>query len=101
MKRWGRPARLAVLTLGVVAFLFAFAFPTRSLLAQRSEESDAREQLAALQDQTAKLEAESERLRSDEEIERLARERFNLVRPGEEAYAIIPQGTTTTTAPGG
>lgn len=100
MKRWSRSARIAVLTLVVVAFLFAFVFPTRALLAQRDEERSARERLALLREESAKLEAEAERLRSDEEIERLARERFHLVHPGEESYAVIPEGSsTTTTAP--
>ena len=31
-----------------------------------------------------------ERLQTDEEIERLAREQYNLVFPGEEAYAVLP-----------
>ena len=29
-------------------------------------------------------------LKTDEEVERLAREQYNLVRPGEESYAILP-----------
>jgi hypothetical protein len=40
--------------------------------------------------QNGHLEAEAKRLESDEEIERIARARFNLVKPGEEAYAIVP-----------
>ncbi|MEZ5171835.1 MAG: septum formation initiator family protein [Acidimicrobiia bacterium] len=94
-----RAARLGIFVLVLVALLFAFGYPARSLLAQRATENEAREHLEILRDQNAKLEAEAERLRSDEEIERQARERFHLVRPGEEAYAIIPQGSTSTTAP--
>jgi cell division protein FtsB len=44
-------------------------------------------------------------LHTDAAIERLAREQYNLVKPGEEAYAILPARpapsttTTTTTQP--
>lgn len=99
MSSRSRAARLGIFVLVLVALLFAFGYPARSLLAQRATENEARENLEILRDQTAKLEAEAERLRSDDEIERQARERFHLVRPGEEAYAIIPQGSTSTTAP--
>ncbi len=34
---------------------------------------------------------------SDAEIERLARDRFNMVRPGEQAWAVVPGAATTTT----
>lgn len=99
MSSRSRAARLGIFVLVLVALLFAFGYPARSLLAQRATENEAREHLEILEEQTAKLEAEAERLRSDEEIERQARERFHLVRPGEEAYAIIPQGSTSTTTP--
>ena len=29
-------------------------------------------------------------LKTDAEVERIAREQYNLVRPGEEAYAVLP-----------
>ena len=41
---------------------------------------------------------EVDQLRSDEEIERLARQ-YNLVKPGEESYFLLPQPTATTVAP--
>ncbi len=99
MKRWSRPARIALLTLMTVAFLFAFVFPTRALLAQREDERRARDRLELLREESDKLADEAEQLRSDEEIERLARERYHLVYPGEESYAVVPEGSTTTTGP--
>ena len=29
-------------------------------------------------------------MQSDDEIERLARDRFNMVQPGEQAWAVVP-----------
>lgn len=87
----------------VIALLFVFGFPARSLLAQRHERARARAQLELLKDQNAKLERESKRLRDNAEIERIARERYGLVRPGETPYVVVPPSTTapapSTTAP--
>jgi cell division protein FtsB len=85
----------------VVGVLLVGVFPTRTYLAQRAAISRASEQLDVLQQQNATLEERADLLTSDAEIERLARERYNLVRPGEEAYAVLPPAgmTTTTTTP--
>jgi cell division protein FtsB len=86
----------------LVGFLFAAVFPTRTFLAQRASISHAEKQLEVLGEQNGDLEARAKELASDKEIERLAREQYNLVKPGEEAYAVLPppsSGSTTTTAP--
>ena len=43
-----------------------------------------------LKTQNDKLAQQAQQLNTDSEIERLAREQYNLVRPGEQAYAILP-----------
>jgi cell division protein FtsB len=83
-------ARIAVASVVFVGFLFGAVFPTRTYLAQRREIAAASRRLAVFAEQNGQLEAEVRRLRSDEEIERIARARYNLVRPGEEAYAVVP-----------
>jgi cell division protein FtsB len=90
-----------VLVFGVI-FLGTFVFPTRSFLTQRSAIADAREELTVLDQQNHVLADQATKLKDDAEIERLAREQYNLVKPGEEAYALLPATeatTTTTTAP--
>jgi cell division protein FtsB len=82
-----------VLGLALVVFLVAGVFPTRTYLHQRDEIAAAEEKLAILTAENAKLDARVEQLHTDAEIERLAREQYNLVRPGEEAYAILPGPT--------
>ena len=74
----------------LVGVLFIGVFPTRTFLAQRASISRAEEQLAVLGEQNAALEARARELQSNAEIERLAREQYNLVKPGEEAYAVLP-----------
>jgi cell division protein FtsB len=94
---WGRPARIALVALAVTAILFLFVFPTRSFLSQRGAVDDVRHDVEVLREQNARLEAEAERLQTPEEIERLAREQYQYVYPGERAFAVIPAPTTTTT----
>jgi len=90
-----------VVLIGLIGLLFVAVFPTRTWLAQRAEREAAVAQLELLEEQNAILASRVEALRSDEEIERLAREQYNLVRPGEEAYALLPapSSTTGTTVP--
>jgi cell division protein FtsB len=73
-----------------VGVLFAGVFPTRTYLAQRASISHAEKQLDVLGEQNKDLERRAKELQTDAEIERLAREQYNLVKPGEEAYAVLP-----------
>jgi cell division protein FtsB len=84
----------------VVGLLFVGVFPTRAWLSQRDAIGDASERLTVLREQNEALEGRVRVLGTDEEIERLAREQYNLVRPGEEAYALLPPAAPTTAAPG-
>jgi cell division protein FtsB len=84
-----------------IVFLGTFVFPTASFLSQRRQIADAREELTVLDQQNKVLADQAAKLKQDDEIERLAREQYNLVKPGEEAYALLPVSgvTTTTTVP--
>ena len=86
-----------VVLIAVIGLLFVGVFPTRTWLAQRKDHAAAVEQLRVLEEQNEVLAARVEALQSDAEIERLAREQYNLVRPGEEAYAVLPAPTSPTT----
>ena len=81
------PLLVSIVLVGV---LFTAVFPTRTYLAQRAAISRAETQLEVLGEQNEELRARARELESDEEIERLAREQYNLVKPGEEAYAVLP-----------
>jgi cell division protein FtsB len=92
---------MVLMMLLFVAFLFVFVFPIRSLLAQRRETQAVQDRLELFREQSDRLADEAERLQSDAEVERIARERYNLVRPGETPYAVVPvpETATTTTRP--
>ena len=81
------PLLVSVVLVGV---LFAGVFPTRTYLAQRASISHSEKQLEVLGGQNKDLEHRAKELQSDAEVERLAREQYNLVKPGEQAYAVLP-----------
>jgi cell division protein FtsB len=85
-----------LLLLVCIGLLFAFVYPTRTFLDQRDQMNRARQQLSVLDRENAKLADDAERLQDDAEIERIARERYGLVRPGERPFVIVPAPTTTT-----
>ncbi len=65
--------------------------PVRTWLAQQRKMDDARAQLAQIDADVADLERQLDRLQTDDEIERRARQDFDLVFPGEESYRILPE----------
>lgn len=75
-------ASAAVLVVGVV--------PVRDWLDQRSTTGELLAELAEVEAVNAAYRDRIDALNTDEEIERRARAEYNLVRPGEEAYAVLP-----------
>ena len=82
----------------VVGMLFLAVFPARTYLRQRHSLSAAKARLHVLAQQNTALDKQVKKLHTDSEIERLARQQYNLVRPGEEAYAILPSRQTPSPA---
>lgn len=102
MSRWGRSARVALASVALAAVLLLFVFPTRSLIAQRNEISRARNDLELIRSENERLAEEAARLATPAEIERMAREQYHMVKPGERAFAVIPapaETPTSTTVP--
>ena len=85
----------ALALLGVLALA---VIPATAWLDQREERAALRADEAALMAENAGLRAHVDMLGSDAEIERLARQ-YNLVKPGEEQYFILPKPGTPTTKP--
>ncbi len=89
-RRLGRLVGIVGGGVAFVALLGVGVFPSRAFLDQRGDMAEARERLSVLREQNEALEERLEALSTPEEIERLAREQYNLVRPGEEAYSVLP-----------
>jgi cell division protein FtsB len=84
--------RLVMLVAGCVAALLLMGFVRQSIAEQRIER-----RAEQIQDEIRQLEAEKAQLagriayyQSDEYVERTAREKLNLVRPGDVAIVIVP-----------
>ncbi len=78
----------AMLLLVALAVTLAGIFPFRQILSQERAVSFTEQKLQVLEQENARLDTEIERLQSPIEIERLARERFGLVRPGEVGFVV-------------
>lgn len=89
-----RPARqrrfplVAVILLAALAITLAGIFPFRQMIAQQRQVDQTQARLAALIDENHRLEGQVEALESAPEVERLAREEYGLVRPGETGYFV-------------
>jgi cell division protein FtsB len=84
-------ARLMLLGAIVISAVVLFAwFPAGSLLSQRSSLTGTEAQLAALHQQDTALAQEKKNLSDVGEIERIAREQYQLVSPGQQAYEVLP-----------
>jgi cell division protein FtsB len=83
--------------LALVGLLFAFVYPIRTYLAQRGQISAAQSHLAQLERATDQVDAQSRQLQGDAAVERIARQEYGLVRPGETPYVLVPEASTPTT----
>jgi cell division protein FtsB len=89
-------ARLAFLGAIVASAVVLFAwFPAGSLLSQRSNLAGTEAQLNALHTQDAALAQEKKNLSDAGEIGRIAREQYQLVSPGQQAYEVLPPSGAT------
>ncbi len=91
-------ATLLFLVMGA-AFLTQVV-PYRQILDSQRQVNSARAQLAALEEDNEVLAADIAALQTDEEVEKLAREKLGYVRPGETAYIVLdPPGEATRPQP--
>jgi cell division protein FtsB len=88
-----RAGRVLIPALGVAVFLGVLVigvFPTRTYLSQRRQVDAAEAQLRQLTRHNAAMRSEAAHLQNDSAIEDHARQDFDLSKPGEEVYRILP-----------
>ena len=90
MRRAVWPFLVSVVVVGV---LFLLVFPARTYLGQRRSLAAAEHRVRVLSGENRSLDDRVSKLQDDSEIEHIAREQYGLVKPGEEAYAILPPPT--------
>lgn len=96
--RWRGVLFLALLvSLGLVA---SGVLPVQQYLEREIQVNDAQERLDLLQAENDSIKSDVDALVSDQEIERVAREQYGFVRPGEIGYVVItPDDTETESQP--
>lgn len=82
-------ARVGLALLIVAVFVFG-VFPTGRYLDQRNDLDRARTDLEEIQAENNDLQRRVDLLGSDPEIERVARDQYDLVYPDDEVYAVLP-----------
>jgi cell division protein FtsB len=90
-------AIVTLLFLLVGAAFLTQVVPYRQIIASNRQVTSAEQQLAGLESENAQLQADVDALNTEEEIERLARDKLGYVRPGETAYVVLdPPGADDT-----
>jgi cell division protein FtsB len=77
-------AALVCITLGLGVL------PTRTYLERKQEVALAQQQVDNLTRENDEKQARVDQLQTDEEIEAIARSEYQLVKPGEETYEVLP-----------
>jgi cell division protein FtsB len=75
--------------------LLLLVLPTRAWLAQRNDIASAEQKLSVIETENVKLQARLKALQTPEEIERVAREQYNLSSDGEQVFSILPAPALT------
>lgn len=88
LRRIGIAAAAVLLLVGVG---LVAGSPWRSYRDQQAEAREVDARLAEIEAQRAEVKAKHDLLTTEAEIERKAREELGLVRPGEEAFAVVPE----------
>jgi cell division protein FtsL len=85
-----RFAKITMAVLVLVGAMYLFAYPARTYLAQKQAIGSQERTIAVLKAENSKLSAESSALRNSSEIARIAREEYGLVKPGQQAFMVLP-----------
>lgn len=91
-RRGRRGAVAAVLLLVGLAIVLAGVFPFRQLIAQQRLVDNTQEKLDALVAENQGLQNQIDDMQTPEELERIAREQYGMVRPGETSYVVELDG---------
>ncbi len=87
--RLSAPVVLVVVASAVLLVGLA-ALPARTWLDQKRLTEETTDELDSVEAEVSELRLKLKLLETDEEVERMGRENFDLVYPGEESYRILP-----------
>jgi cell division protein FtsB len=82
--------KIALGALVLIGAMYLFAFPARTYLAQKQGIAVQERTIAVLKAENAKLAAQRSALQNDATIEQIARQEYGLVKPGQQAFMVVP-----------
>jgi cell division protein FtsB len=82
--------KMALVLLVLGGAMYLFVFPARTYLAQKQSIAAEARTVAVLKAEDAKLAAESSALQDNATIEKIARQEYGLVKPGQQAFMVLP-----------
>ena len=88
-RRTGAVSIVTLLLLVGVAVVFSNVFPFRQILAQQELVLQKEQTLAVLEAENARLTSAADYLQTDQGVEKIARQDFGYVRPGEVAFVVV------------
>lgn len=98
-RRWfGVSLVIGVIGLIMVGVLLLAVLPTRAWFSQRRQLAASEQRLAVLKAENRKLADQLAALQNPAEVQRVARDQFNLVKPGEQVINVLPLPALSTAA---
>jgi cell division protein FtsB len=92
-RSWGTTLWVTLVLTVTIGVLAVTVFPVRQYLRQRHDIDTAQHQVDVIQQENERLAGRVQLLNTDAEIERVAREQYHLIKPGEQAYGVLaPSG---------
>ncbi len=82
--------KITMAVLVLVGAMYLFAYPARTYLAQKQAIAVQERTIAVLKAEDSKLAGESSALQSPATIARIARQEYGLVKPGQQAFMVLP-----------
>ena len=82
--------KITMAVLVLVGAMYLFAYPARTYLDQKQAIAVQERTIAVLKAEDSKLAGESSALQSPATIARIARQEYGLLKPGQQAFMVLP-----------
>lgn len=90
--------KAALCLLALLGALYVFAYPVRTYLAQERQVAQVERTISVLGAQDAKLNSQYKLLQRTSYVDQLARADYGYVKPGQQAYEVLPPNGSKSTA---
>lgn len=87
-----RPAAVVLYAVLIGLLLSSYVSPLRQIFVDRSEISSLQQSLSHLRERNTRLADQARSLQTPSGIERAARERYGMIKPGEKVYILRERG---------